>query len=747
MNIVSNRLSLRLATQLSVLALLTATSISNAHAQVDLSEIDPTGDEDADNVPNLRDNCLLVANPEQRDFDNDGYGDLCDADLNNDGKVNALDLGLLQNEKRTIAQRDLNGDGEINDADVLIIKRRFLSVPGPSLYAPDQSLRNEPPSPSDVKYLKLNAPGPNGEEVVVTAKFTDRSGGVLSMVQDEVVQFNDLGISPDGTADDGVYTAFSSLRLADIAAIEQKITRRNAKRDENASFFAGRSVVPEAVQRISEMGRARALVTNLSTEPTVNVELDPEPIENSVAVAAGPIAASTSADHSIAIHDPDVVAHPLYTYDPCDTDNKGNNINQDAPWSFKTLMANMAAGSPFTTQHFIHNWLNNWMYDQTINGDLVPARIGVRKFFPGWDPNDPDSLDVDKLPYRLLAIMNRLDLAQGGYIGVPQGSGEIRFVFGLLEGVGTPDCQVADVFEAQTVIFEYGDPASSCSEVQARADQWIALSDEALGSTAYMDKLQQITDLVTVENANIGMPNGSVLNQLRVNDFAFDDDTIPFDFDAPDLDRERDRFRWELREFRLFGLASPLHPDPLDQTPAQKFRETLTPVVGQFVEENWLSVACREYSIPFDYQGHDFAAGAIRYSSRTAWNFPLSNDPAVIPSFLPCGDTIQTASPSISQQRRAQSELRHTVSLNACDDCHAQETDTRFVHVSPTDRSFSGFLTGNTVADPFILGGAITRSFNDILRRRQILEALSVRDCSTGRLLNPQSVVVQASRH
>ena len=60
-------------------------------------------DTDADGVIDLADNCKLVANngqpgsgPSQLDADHDGYGNICDADLNNSGLVTTADFGLLR---------------------------------------------------------------------------------------------------------------------------------------------------------------------------------------------------------------------------------------------------------------------------------------------------------------------------------------------------------------------------------------------------------------------------------------------------------------------------------------------------------------------------------------------------------------------------------------------------------------------------------------------------------------------------
>ena len=48
-------------------------------------------DSDSEGVVDDLDNCTLIANDDQRD---DGYGNICDPGLNNDGSVNFVDISL-----------------------------------------------------------------------------------------------------------------------------------------------------------------------------------------------------------------------------------------------------------------------------------------------------------------------------------------------------------------------------------------------------------------------------------------------------------------------------------------------------------------------------------------------------------------------------------------------------------------------------------------------------------------------------
>lgn len=90
-------------------------------------------DSDGDGLVDAQDNCAEHANPDQRDTDGDFFGNRCDADLNNDGLTNVLDLGLLRGRFFSAdPDADLNGDGTVNVVDLGVFRELFFAPPGPS---------------------------------------------------------------------------------------------------------------------------------------------------------------------------------------------------------------------------------------------------------------------------------------------------------------------------------------------------------------------------------------------------------------------------------------------------------------------------------------------------------------------------------------------------------------------------------------------------------------------------------------
>ncbi|MEM7083940.1 MAG: LamG-like jellyroll fold domain-containing protein [Pseudomonadota bacterium] len=95
-------------------------------------------DADADGQSDYVDNCLVHANYEQTDADVDGYGNACDADFNNDGIVNFIDMARFSEVLFSDdAIADLNTDGVVNFLDLAIAADFFLSAPGPSATHPE----------------------------------------------------------------------------------------------------------------------------------------------------------------------------------------------------------------------------------------------------------------------------------------------------------------------------------------------------------------------------------------------------------------------------------------------------------------------------------------------------------------------------------------------------------------------------------------------------------------------------------
>lgn len=109
-------------------------------------------DFDGDGVHNASDNCALVANGDQVDADRDGFGNACDADLDQDGLAGGTDWITLTScvvrwfeitsrgetgppGDVDCRESDLDGDGYVGGSDVSIFLSRFGDPPGPSSVA------------------------------------------------------------------------------------------------------------------------------------------------------------------------------------------------------------------------------------------------------------------------------------------------------------------------------------------------------------------------------------------------------------------------------------------------------------------------------------------------------------------------------------------------------------------------------------------------------------------------------------
>lgn len=217
-------------------------------------------DFDGDGIEDNQDNCIEIANgttiPDaggnsQRDTDGDGYGNVCDTDINqpNDGITNSLDTGVLKQQFLTVGpDADFNGDGVVNSLDTGVLKQYFLSPPGPSCVdlLPDgcQAPPNNPPTAVDQTFpidtAVLDVAGPDGvlgnaevpyPGVLLNASDPDGDTLTASLVGD--VADGTLVLSSDGsftyTPNAGTTTTASTTRrmmvMGGSAAFRQSLSR------------------------------------------------------------------------------------------------------------------------------------------------------------------------------------------------------------------------------------------------------------------------------------------------------------------------------------------------------------------------------------------------------------------------------------------------------------------------------------------------------------------------------------------
>ena len=96
---------------------------------------DSVQDADGDGVTDDIDNCTNVVNADQRDTNGDGFGNVCDADINNDNIINATDLGLFRLAFFSMGpglDADFNGDNVVNAVDLGVLRLSFFTPPGPA---------------------------------------------------------------------------------------------------------------------------------------------------------------------------------------------------------------------------------------------------------------------------------------------------------------------------------------------------------------------------------------------------------------------------------------------------------------------------------------------------------------------------------------------------------------------------------------------------------------------------------------
>jgi hypothetical protein len=476
------------------------------------------------------------------------------------------------------------------------------------------------------------------------------------------ITFHDDGSFADATAGDHVYTALGNLDYALLRANQERVLK--------ALPIQGDFIPVPLWHQRAQLKDAFAPIINFDRlRPWVTIPLWPIPVD----------IVSVDPDKSLVIRDPLVVEDVGRTYNPCT--GVGRRMGK---WTFGYLVQQMC-NEPVTglnPSEFARRWIQTWATDQSINGWTVPARSAMADLLHQWEDASGGpgaALDLAEAPFKLVAIVNRLDLRDNLLFG-PGDAGEARFVFAPVSRTG--GCHVLDF----TVIFEYGVSKASCEDLRAYAIRWLGLSRLPFGED-YRVGLERITDQFTAANAAPSKPNGSALNQLRTSDNAFHP------------------FMWEFREFRLSaegGDAGYLRQVTVKQTPDLSL--TGAGVIRDYINAFAPEILGARHEVPLEFPpGSPFRGGASLMPPGFLWN----------------ASGISSAG------------ARHLFSLQTCNACHAGETRSSGFHIRPTPfgapATLSVFMTGVDVID--VLDHTIVRRFDELRRRAADLDMLVHSEC------------------
>jgi len=544
-----------------------------------------------------------------------------------------------------------------------------------------------------------------------------------------------------------------------VTLSDSEIERRKHAEDSFANFEGEVSD-----KRVVFSGRSPVALTQ-------GLPLDLEKLLGGGLVALGPCPMMPTSElarweESLVVTETDVVHDEDRTNDLC---HPGND-NPDGVWTFKHLMEEMATGSGMSTHEFVVHWLENWINPDTVNGDNLPVRMNmVNLVVAPWAALDglsvnivtiggrerlqfednfgnPAELDLDKAPFRLSAIVNRIDLGgtatgSGGYGGasnsVPTDAGELRFVF----GVQNSNCGALPF----SVIFEYGVPINGCNDTRDWAFEWTKLNDPSFATRFdddWRDHLESLTESVVVHGAAPTKGNQNAINQVRTNENALN-------------------FQWEFREFTLSTetltnnpttdvdspVNGPLRPHTVAQTPNDAdtpgvivFDATGDPTVDDFLFNVVLPGTSTTGVLPGPCSASYDLTGLHTDANNTTWQFRGGNAFTAPPTHWRGSMNFSDADEACA---------RHQFSLNTCNGCHFDDTGTFFFHINPqTDPAqLSDFMTGGAGLGSVLHSVPDSQSglvpdwtFNDLHRRFERLYEIACAACGGISVVSPTIV-------
>lgn len=313
---------------------------------------------------------------------------------------------------------------------------------------------------------------------------------------------------------------------------------------------------------------------------------------------------------------------------------------ENGAWNLGSLLRQMlpASASEAQVAAFVRSMFRAWTIDTKVEGSPNAALARntddkVKTFLCNAASNNGPACTVEnalvnpnKLPFRLLAIVNRFDI------------NEARFTYGVNDGSENKF----------SFIIEY-DLSKIDKSATAWAADWHKLDDLDCTSgncAAYQAQLKAITDQFTSRGVSSGV-NGNALGQIRTNEAYFSDPP------------------WEFREFILDGggANTTLKQIRVAKNPPSNMNNT--EALAKLIVDNKQAILDNTFFMPDGFKGS---------SSRTE-NF---NGSGSGPGFKWNFDDTATAVPE---------NLRKAFALNTCIGCHLERENKKdgFYHITPME--------------------------------------------------------------
>ncbi len=587
---------------------------------------------------------------------------------------------------------------------------------------------NSIPGAEDVLIKKI--PGDNSHLIMMVYYSKENySASSVTISNGYTITFKDDGKGYDEKAGDGLYTARID---ADVKEFRQQAFDILKQMKDNG-YKPYRYVSRELVYDPNVAGTFDT--QDFDANKAVSIAGITNALGSATSKTPGSNLMTTIANNCVFITNLGVVEDTVRTWNFC---TQKGNVN--GAWSFGTIMRQLASKSPgqiatdAQLSDFVKNWLNTWLTTQIVNGDTVQARTLMNnQILNPWLSasksvgNPQGQLDMRFAPFKLTAIANRFDLRTGQKFTMPFDlCGEGRLMYCLINN----NCTAA---LNMTVIFEYSVyKPNTCDSLKSWAQQWFNLKNLTLGSSAYNQALQALTDQFTLCGTNPNAPNQSSLAQLRTNEITLSP--------QPKI--------WELKEFHVDTSGS-LIQTTVGQTPADRYDSQIinsdVQRMAAYVNQNAGTILKAQFIVPDQWEGFAFLGAASHIMTAPTGN-------PVPPKPFHWDGTDSTNKKTFIKSGNARSNF----SLQTCNGCHAGETQTGFTHVDPvffgTETTLSGFLTGKagsggaidfdndstngkmSVKDPALRPSKTSptiRTFNDINRRAQDLKTFVSTTCGS----------------